>query len=90
MELFKKEKSEHEVVHLRELNSIDASYDAEDSTRRAAINRVYEGLKCTKSTQNQIFIDILSGVDRNVIARNYRLTRSDVDRIYEYVTMMMF
>ena len=70
------------LVRLRELNASDAAYDKTESTRRNAVSKVYEGLKCSKSLDNQVFLDILSGMDRNTIARKYRLTRADVDRIY--------
>lgn len=71
------------LVRLRELNAIDASYDKTESTRRNAVSKVYEELKCSNSLNNQVFLDVLSGIDRNTIARRYRLTRSKVDSIYE-------
>ncbi len=71
------------LVRLRELNASDASYDKTESTRRNAVSKVYEGLKCSNSLNNQVFLDVLSGMDRNTIARRYRLTRSKVDSIYE-------
>lgn len=71
------------LVRLRELNASDASYDKTESTRRNAVSKVYEGLKCSNSLNNQVFLDVLSGMDRNSIARRYRLTRSKVDSIYE-------
>lgn len=70
------------IVRLRELNNNDAAYDSNESTRRSAVSDVYEKLKCSKSLQNQIFLDVLSGINRNIIARKYRLTRADVDSIY--------
>lgn len=70
------------IVRLRELNINDAAYDSNESTRRSAVSDVYEKLKCSKSLQNQIFLDVLSGINRNIIARKYRLTRADVDSIY--------
>lgn len=70
------------IVRLRELNNNDAAYDFNESTRRSAVSDVYEKLKCSKSLQNQIFLDVLSGINRNIIARKYRLTRADVDSIY--------
>ena len=71
------------LVRLRELNASDASYDKTESTRRNAVSKVYEGLKCSNSLNNQVFLDVLSGLDKNTIARRYRLTRSKVDSIYE-------
>ena len=71
------------LVRLRELNASDASYDKTESTRRNAVSKVYEELKSSNSLKNQVFLDVLSGMDRNTIARRYRLTRSKVDSIYE-------
>ena len=71
------------IVDIKEVNESDVAYDKTESTRRNAVSKVYESLKCSKSLQNQVFLDVLSGIDRNTIARKYRLTRADVDSIYD-------
>lgn len=73
--------NEDRILRIKEVNERDMAYNKDEVTRQSAVSRVYEGLKCSKSLQNQVFLDELSGIDRNVIARKYRLTRAEVDSI---------
>lgn len=91
-EVVKNQKIEVRVAEgekdVESLNTVkkNESYNPTEADRRSAINKIYNALKTAKSEKCEILLDVLDGVDINVIAEKHN---KEIDEIAEICDKMM-